>query len=96
MRAIIPAKPTNKRAKMKNASGPSIIHSPLVEDDIESAIMIKPINIIRPAQNIQSLNFPEIICPNTTNARIYSADFRSVSVRRFFSLFLNFISCSYY
>ncbi|MBU1598950.1 hypothetical protein KKG61_02400 [bacterium] len=38
-------------------------------------------------RNTERLNLPEIICPSITVAIIYSAVFRNVSARIFFSLF---------
>lgn len=63
-----------------------------VVDDMNIAKMTKTMKINSDHKNTCKLNFPEIICPNTTIAKTYSALLTATSTKRFFSLSLNFIS----
>ena len=65
-----------------------------VLDDINKAKIFNMIKTNSEVKNNNRLNLLEIICPNITMAKTYSALLTKISINRFFSLSLNFITKS--
>ena len=81
----------NETRRMAKIPKGSIYLPPFsVVEDINNANNTSAIKMRNETKNTSTSNFLEIICPRTTIARTYSALFTATSIKRFFSLSLNF------